>query len=203
MTRPDAPRRTYVQLVGASGPRKTVLLALAKELARRSTRVALVDADFQQADLAARLGLAVQVGWEDVLGRSLPLAEVVVVAEQSGVALLPLKDVVREPGELCRGVMPSVSLRVLRRHSDVVLVDLGPLLDDAAAASALVLAARSGIDAAILVHNAVRAQHEDVSEATKRLDIVGVPLIGVVDNFASQASATPHSRSRRSPSHAS
>jgi len=162
--------------------RKTVLLCLAKMLIDRQVRTALVDADFQTARLGARLGLGVQVGWENVLAGGLPLAEAVISAEHETAALLPLCGPVENPAELCRGVMPSVTMRVLRGHFDVVLVELGPLLVEACAAPALSLAVGAGLDCAVVVRHASATTDEALTEVANRLSVVGVPPLGVIEN---------------------
>ena len=163
--------------------RTTTLLGIARQLSKMNAKVALVDADFHQPQLAERLGLAVECGWEAVLRGKLPLAEVVVQAERDRVALLPLRPLVGQAEELARSIQVSIGMGVLRRNFELVLVDLGPLLEPLVALSALPLAIEARIDSAILVHDVRSVSADDLAAASRRLSQVGVTTIGIAENF--------------------
>jgi Mrp family chromosome partitioning ATPase len=149
----------------------------------------MADADFQQPQLAERLGLAVETGWEDVLRNEVPLAEAVVQSCQDHLALLPLRATTRDASVLVDSLRSSTNLRVLRHHYHMVLVDLGPVLDERAAVPALKLAQRSGIDSALLVRDARTTTDDDLRAAVASFAGVGVPAIGIVETFATSVAA--------------
>ena len=53
--------------------RTTLALLLARRLAATAVKVVVVDADFEVPQLAARLGMTVQSGWENILADGLPV----------------------------------------------------------------------------------------------------------------------------------
>jgi Mrp family chromosome partitioning ATPase len=169
----------------------TTLLCLARHLATAELPVAMVDADFQKPELAERLGIATPAGWEDVLRDQLPLADAVVSSVQDHVSLLPVRTALVDAEEIAGNLPASISLRVLRHHYGMVLVDLGPVLDASVAAAALKLAERSGIDAALLVRDARVTSDDELREATRSLTGAGVTTLGVAETFVATAVTAP------------
>ena len=165
------------KVVGLAGCRRrqgctTLLLCAARRLAARGLKVVMVDADFDHPKLARRLGLLPEAGWEEVLAGGLPLAEVLIESLEDRVALLPL------PGPLSTesGLPdPAASLDLLRRHYDLVLVDLGEVGAEAAA--------RNWIDAVVLVHDVRSTPRAELVRATRRLQAAGQVELGVAENF--------------------
>ncbi|MEX0938844.1 MAG: hypothetical protein WDZ59_13365 [Pirellulales bacterium] len=162
--------------------RSTGLLCIARRLAALGARVAVVDADFEKPDLAVRLGLAVPAGWDDVLRGELRLEEAVVETRGEQISLVPLREplVGADPSEL--GRRAGGDLATLYKHFDIVLVDLGPVLDPRGDAVAFAQAA--GIPAALLVRDARRASQADFTAAASRLASAKVAVIGAVEAFA-------------------
>ena len=146
------------KVVGVGGCRAgdgatTMLLCAARQLARRGLRVVMVDGTFADPQLATRLGLLPQDGWESVLAGNLPLEEVVIDSLDDRLALLPvIKPQSGVTGLMERNTAMAASLDTLARHYDVVLVDLGPL-EDCFPAGASLTASHSRLDAAIVVTN--------------------------------------------------
>ncbi len=101
------------------------LPAAAQSSWSQGRKVALVDANWSNPQLAQSLGLLPQIGWEETLCGGLPLEEVVIESLADGLAVLP----VREPSAsaFTQGGRIAASLDMLAREFDVVLVDLGPL----------------------------------------------------------------------------
>ena len=80
--------------------RTTLAICVARYLAQRGVPVALVDADFQNPQLARRLGVLPQVGWESVLDGSAPLGDAMIHATGAGVTLLPLLSTCIDPAHV-------------------------------------------------------------------------------------------------------
>ncbi|OHB78357.1 MAG: hypothetical protein A2W31_16095, partial [Planctomycetes bacterium RBG_16_64_10] len=165
----------------------TTLLCFARQLANQARTVAMVDADFRHPDLAARLGVAVTVGWDDVLRDERPLAEALVRSGQDRLALLPLRGTTPDGSVLAGNLPSSTSLRVLRQHFDLVLLDLGPVLENTAVAAGRPDAERAGVDAAVLVHNPQTTARGDLHHVAEALERVGVPAIGIAETFTAAA----------------
>ena len=83
------------QVVAMSGCRRgdgctTVLLCVARSLAERGHRVAMIDADVDHPLLARRLGLLPESGWEETFSSRLPVEEVIIESVQDRLGVLPL-----------------------------------------------------------------------------------------------------------------
>jgi Mrp family chromosome partitioning ATPase len=154
----------------------TLLLCAARRLAERGMKVMMVDADFDTPALGRRLGLLPETGWEDVLAGHLPVGEAVIESHADGLAVLPLR------GPLAANVnaLPTgQTFATLRKHYDLVLVDLGQL-DSAAEA-----VAKQGIDAVTLVRNVRLTPPEEAAGMGSRLAAAGIWEAGVAENFVS------------------
>ncbi len=171
----------------------TLLLCLARRLAEHGVKVALVDADLRSPRLARRLGVLAEQGWDDVWAGRVSLAEAVVESLHDRLALLPLADgagpySLRENksqaprGEVGSAAVPSPAAAVaeLRKHYDVVLVDLG-FCSQAAA----MLAPGGGppwVDRTIIVRNQRRPRPAEFAAAVRHMQSLGIET-AVVDNF--------------------
>ncbi len=119
--------RALVGLVGtqAGVGCSTVTMCLARLITETGSSLALVDANFAQGDLAAKLGLEFEHGWEHVLTGNIPLAECAVHSLSDGMTLIPLSAPVDCCDERLASIQTAVIAGVLRYHHDVVLLDLG------------------------------------------------------------------------------
>lgn len=175
--------------VAVSGCRRgegctTLLLAAAQRLAQRGLKVAVVDADFDHPQLARRLGLLPEAGWEEVLAGRLPLAEALIDSVRDAIAVLPLCGPVPERSYLSSDdPEPARSIEVLRRHYDLVLIDLGAWVAGAGTASPWAEPDARWIDAVVLVHNIRSTPAAELAQARQRLQAAGIVEAGVVENF--------------------
>jgi Mrp family chromosome partitioning ATPase len=157
----------------------TLLLAAARTLLNQGRKVALVDGNWRNPQLAKCLGLLPQIGWEETLCGGLPLEEVVIESLADGLAVLP----VRQPS--ASETTPeqiTATFDILRRQFDVVLVDLGSLdqVKDEDSASHDV-AAR--IDAVVLVQNVRVTPPNRLAEVREHLAASNLPYAGTIQNF--------------------
>jgi Mrp family chromosome partitioning ATPase len=129
----------------------TVLACLARLLAEAGKSVAIVDGNFAAPGLAAQLGLAVKTGWENVLAGAVPLAESVIYSLADHVALLPLATGGATASEKLESIHASVTAGVLRYHYDLVLFDLGTVVDPLQGPIARRLARQCRLDGIVLV----------------------------------------------------
>ena len=158
--------------------RTTLVLTLARALARRPGRCLLVDADLTGPMLARQLGLRPEVGLDDVIDDGCALAEALHQAPDDHLTLLPLRAPVARPREFLASPGWSVVMARLRREFDLVLLDGSPLF---AGLSAAVL--HRSVDAAILVHNRSLTGQRALLRAREVLDAGGVPLLGLAETF--------------------
>ena len=158
--------------------RTTLVLGLARALARRPGRTVLVDADLSGPMLARSLGLRPRLGLDDVLDGSASILDAVVEAPDDALAVLPLRAAPARPREALVGSAWATTLARLRRDFDHVLVDGGPLF---AGLGAMPLP--RAVDAAILVHNRKLTGDRAVLRAREALEAGGLPLLGLAETF--------------------
>ena len=161
----------------------TMLLCVARPLARRGLRTVLVDGTFGDPQLAARLGLLPQDGWEDVLAGRLPLEEVLIDSNEDRLALLPVVKLQSGmDGLFEKQSSMAATLDTLAEHYDAVLVDTGSLADRLAACLPST-GGGSRLDAAMLVHNPRSTAASHLAEIQRGLSAAGVVQVGVIQNF--------------------
>jgi Mrp family chromosome partitioning ATPase len=158
--------------------RTTLVLTLARALARRPGRCLLVDADLTGPMLARVLGLRPDIGLDDVVDDGFALADALIAAPDDHLSLLPLRAPVARPREFLASPAWSVVLARLRREFDLVLLDGSPLF---AGLSAAVL--HRSVDAAVLVHNRSLTGERALIRAREVLAAGGVPLLGLAETF--------------------
>lgn len=159
--------------------RTTLVLTLARALARRPGRILLVDGDLAGPMLARQLGLRPICGLAEVLERGLAAAEAVVESADDHLSLLPLLAAIDRPRELLAGPGWASLMAKLRREYDSVLIDGGPLFSGLSAA-----VLHRGVDAAVLVHNRALTGRRALDRAREVLEAGGVPLLGLAETFA-------------------
>ena len=158
--------------------RTSLVLTLARALARRPGRTLLVDADLTGPMLARQLGLRPEVGLDDVIEHGQALTDALIDAPDDHLTILPLRAPVGHPREFLASPGWSCVLARLRREFDLVLLDGSPLF---AGLSAAVL--HRAVDAAVLVHNRALTGERALLRAREVLDGGGVPLLGLAETF--------------------
>ncbi|HYO25230.1 MAG TPA: cellulose synthase operon protein YhjQ/BcsQ, partial [Lacipirellulaceae bacterium] len=149
----DDAGRSLIGVAGAApgAGTTTVLGCLGRILVDAGKTVALVDGNFTAPGLARTLGLAADLGWEDVLAGRTPLADAVIHAIEDRLAILPLTQGGLPAAEKLDSIHASVTAGVLRYHYDVILFDLGNLAQPQQSAIASRLAARCRLDGLLVI----------------------------------------------------
>jgi len=160
--------------------RTTLVLTLARALARTPGKTLLVDADLAGPMLARTLGLRPEVGLDDVVGGGHALADALVDAPDDHLTLLPLRAPVAHPRAFFANPAWSCTMARLRRDFDLVLIDGSPMF---AGLTASVL--HRSVDAAVLVHNPSLTGERALLRAREVLDGAGIPLLGLAETFVS------------------
>jgi Mrp family chromosome partitioning ATPase len=160
----------------------TVLACLARLLADAGKSVAIVDANFTAPGLAAKLGLAVEVGWEHVLAGDVPLAESVIYSLADRIALLPLVAGGDMAAEKLQNIHASVTAGIFRYHYDMVLFDLGSITGEAQASTARRLARQCRLDGIILTSGAAPATAVHPQRLMQTAPELASICLGVVEN---------------------
>jgi Mrp family chromosome partitioning ATPase len=159
--------------------RTTLVLCLARALARRPLRTLVADGDLSGPMLARQLGLRPQVGLDDVVAEGHDLSDALIAARDDHLVILPLRAAVAAPREFLASAAWTCAMARLRREFDLVLIDGGPLF---AGLSAAVL--HRSADAAVLVHHRGLSGERAIVRAREVLDAGGVRLLGLAETFA-------------------
>jgi len=163
----------------------TLLLSVARRLAERGKKVVVVDADLGEPQLASRLALLPEAGWEEVVAGQLDLAEVLIESVADRVAVLPWCGPRSTSGEtmLSHPPRPEI-LEPLRTHYDLILVDLGAI-DTGSESHFLPLpSAGQWLDAVVLVHDVRHPAQSQLRRVQEYLATANIPRMGVAENFA-------------------
>jgi protein-tyrosine kinase len=158
--------------------RTTLVLTLARTLARRPGRTLLVDADLTGPMLARSLGLQPEIGLEDVVEEGMALADALIVAADEPLWILPLRAAVSRPRDFLASPGWSCTMARLRREFDLVLIDGSPMFTGLSAA-----VLHRSVDAAVLVHNKSMTGERSLLRAQEVLDGSGIPLLGLAETF--------------------
>jgi Mrp family chromosome partitioning ATPase len=159
--------------------RTTLVLTLARALARRPGRTVLVDADLTGPMLSRLLGVRSDVGLEDVVDEGHALADALIVAPDDHLWILPLRAAVARPRDFLVSPGWSCTMARLRREFDLVLVDGSPMFTGLSAA-----VLHRSVDAAVLVHHRNLTSERSLLRAREVLDAGGIPLLGLAETFA-------------------
>jgi protein-tyrosine kinase len=158
--------------------RTTLMLTLARALARHPSRTVLVDGDLAGPMLARQLGLRPVAGLDDVVESGQALSEALIVASNDRLTILPMRSAVTRPRDFLASPGWTCTLARLRREYDLVLIDGGPLFTGLSAA-----ALHRSVDAAILVHHRGMSGERAISRAHEVLEAGGVPILGLAETF--------------------
>ncbi len=158
--------------------RTTLVLTLARALARRPGRTVLVDADLTGPMLSHTLGLQPRFGLDDVVIEGHALADALVHAPDDHLWILPLRLAAASPREFLASPGWSCTMARLRREFDMVLVDGSPIFTGMSAA-----VLHRSVDAAVLVHNRSMTGERSLLRAREVLDAGGIPLLGLAETF--------------------
>jgi Mrp family chromosome partitioning ATPase len=159
--------------------RSTLLLTLARALARRPGRTVLVDADLTGPMLSRLLGIRPDRGLEDVIDNGHALSEALIDAADDHLWLLPLRAAVARPRDFLASPGWSCAMAKLRREFDFVLIDGSPMFTGLSAA-----VLHRSVDAAVLVHHHGITSERSLLRAREVLEAGGIPLLGLAETFA-------------------
>jgi protein-tyrosine kinase len=158
--------------------RSTLVLTLARALARQPMNTLVVDADLTGPMIARLLGLRPVVGLDDVVERGRALSDALIDARDDHLGILPLRSAVARPRDFLSNPAWTCTMARLRREFDLILVDGGPLFTGLSAA-----VLHRSVDAAVLVHNRGMTGERSVVRAREVLEAGGVPLLGLAETF--------------------
>jgi Mrp family chromosome partitioning ATPase len=161
--------------------RTTLALCLARAAAQAGVQVAVMDADFARPQLASKIALEVQFGWQDAALGRVPLSEAAVKSIHDRVTVLPLESASATRGLSLADPRVTATIRAASATFELLILDMGPL----ASSDQLTFPAGEGcpFDAAIVVRDlrfATATESQTVGEA---LQDAGVEAVGIAENF--------------------
>jgi Mrp family chromosome partitioning ATPase len=158
--------------------RTTLVLTLARALARHPLRTLVVDADLTGPMVGRMLGLRPEAGLDDVVEGGLALSDALIDAHDDHLGILPMRSAVSRPRGFLASPAWTCTLARLRREFDLILVDGGPLFTGLSAA-----VLHRSVDAAVLVSHRGITGERAILRAREVLEAGGVPLLGLAETF--------------------
>jgi Mrp family chromosome partitioning ATPase len=158
--------------------RTSLVLTLARSLARRAGRTLLVDADLTGPMLSRSLGLRPEVGLDDVIEGGQAASDALIEAPADNLWVLPLRAPVARPRDFLASPGWSCLMARLRREFDLVLIDGSPMFTGLSAA-----VLHRSVDAAVLVHGRNMTGERSLLRAREVLHGAGIPLLGLAETF--------------------
>jgi MinD-like ATPase involved in chromosome partitioning or flagellar assembly len=140
----------------------------------------VVDADWQNPQVGARLGMETPCGWTEVLTGKAPLNEAAVASVEDRLTLFPLKP----SGETAAEAGDRRLTRILNRiakHYPLVIVDAGPLGSEDQPPFAG--EDNCPVDAAIVVRDLRYTTEKKALATAQRLQQSGIAAVGIAENF--------------------
>ncbi|TWT31699.1 P-loop NTPase family protein [Blastopirellula retiformator] len=146
----------------------TLTLCLAKMLAGGGMKTAIVDASDTNPELATRLGVRVEHGWEAIAEGGPTVEDAAIHSVIDDLTLAP---------SLAKGTPEKLDqmLQSMKGSYDMILVDVGQVHD--------VPNKVSQIDAAMIVRDLRISDDSQVAEVVRRLAGAGISILGVTENF--------------------
>ncbi len=173
----DAQGTGVMALIISASPgegKSTVAGDLALTAARMGLRVALVDADLRNPQLATRFGAPAAPGLTDALGGSGQMPRPVEVGVDN-LRLLPAGVMHADPATLLSRANVTDVWDTLRAENDLVVVDTAPVLYAAETAELATVA-----DRVVMVVERGRTTQRDLRNVVERLGLVDARPTGVV-----------------------
>ncbi len=159
--------------------KSTICANLAAVLAMEGRRVLIVDADLRRPSMRALIGLQEGVGLDQVLGGQATLEQAIQRSQVAGVDVLGAVEGSSSAAELAASPIFQTTLDYVRERYDFVLIDSAPV--NQVSESALVARRAHG---ALIVVRTGQTGRGGVVAAKKRLEGMGVRLLGGILNFA-------------------
>lgn len=161
--------------------RTTLALSLARHAAAAGIRVALVDADAGNPELARQLGLESPCSWHDVARQEQSLTEAAIYSLEDGVTLFPLAEPTDGDLHAVDDKVLAQTLRTLTHRFDLIVVDMYPI--DVHPSPMFSVCDACPVDMAVVVRDSRSTDQEQTVQAVQRIRNAGVKAVGIAENF--------------------
>ena len=163
--------------------RTTIAATVARQVAACGGRPVIVDADCAKPDLARKLGVAADFGWDHVLRGELALDEVLITSLHDRVAIVPWVDPYVGAESLFHPVRAGVHLTMLREHYDLVLIDVGPLTE-ATSMHLAALTQATRLDGCYVIGEGRPGGAAPLADAVRLARGLGLRVFGQLENYS-------------------
>lgn len=163
--------------------RSLVALALARLTANRNLRTVVIDLDLKSPNLGELLGLRPELGWDDAAAERLPVTDVLIESHDDRLTLLPLRNGLANPRALAGNRFLADTLTQLRDHFDCLILDAGPLDDDAATIDLATALGGHTLDDGLVIRDRRRTTPQQVHDVGRRLAALGITRWDLAENF--------------------
>ncbi|HAY78285.1 MAG TPA: hypothetical protein DCY79_00600 [Planctomycetaceae bacterium] len=177
--------RDGLRVMAVTGKRQgeggtTLALCLAQCAALSGLRVGLVDADFEQPNLAEQLGVAAHATWMCAMQGRVPIEEAGVYALRDGITAFPLT-----PSATQKGVTQLKQIadwiQEVKQYFDMIILDAG--VQTSNAHQLLAVNTAEAIDAVTVVRDMRRTTDAEIEGVVRRVHATGIEAVGIVENF--------------------
>jgi len=177
--------RDGLRVMAVTGKRQgeggtTLALCLAQCAALSGLRVGLVDADFEQPNLAEQLGVAAHATWMCAMQGRVPIEEAGVYALRDGITAFPLT-----PDATQKGVTQLKQIadwiQEVKQYFDMIILDAG--VQTSNAHQLLAVNTAEAIDAVTVVRDMRRTTDAEIEGVVRRVHATGIEAVGIVENF--------------------
>ncbi len=161
--------------------RTSIALLLARHLAKKGSRVLLIDADFQRPQLASSLATHVEIGWEETMSGA-AVSDALIESLTDRLVILPLRRPVAADVLSKDRARLRKTLARLEESFDVVCADAGPLIEAGESGHETLFGAAPW-DAAVVVRDVRHCRLEQSHAVGHQLVQLGARRWAIIENF--------------------
>ena len=158
--------------------KSSVAVNLGISFAQINKKVVVVDCDMRLPTVASKIGIPSKPGLSNFLVGDNGVDDLVIRrVEDMGIDVVPAGNIPPDPTKLLESVYMSNLMEVLRKHYDVIIIDLPPLtpVSDAAILSKY-------IDGYLIIVKHNVSEYDKVEDTLRQLEFANAKLIGFVYN---------------------
>lgn len=158
--------------------KSSVVVNLGISFAQINKKVVVVDCDMRLPTVAAKIGIPSKPGLSNFLVGANGVEDLVIRrVEDMGIDVVPAGNIPPDPTKLLESTYMSNLMEVLRKHYDIVVIDLPPLLpvSDAAILSKY-------IDGYLIIVKHNNSEFAKVEDTLHQLEFSNAKIIGFVYN---------------------
>ncbi len=161
--------------------RTTLSMLLARAAARSGVRAAIVDADFENPQLARQLKLQLELDWRSHVRQAAPLDETGVLSLEDGLVVFPLNRDARDDVDSVSDEDLRQLWQTLAARFELVLVDWGPLEGPRRGLPA------DAVNAVMVVRDIRTTDSQLTQRIVRQLWGTHVEAVGIVENYVRDA----------------